>query len=132
MHTPHLHHPTNINTTQAQELTGINARIAVILTRRVGSMPTAYSFVVLACIGLLAILGVLSPIVAVLIAWLSQTFIQLVLLPVIMVGQNVLNRKTELQADEEYERTRKIYADAETIIKQNNEIIALLSRGGSK
>ena len=89
-------------------------------------MWTAYSFVILALVGLLAILGMLSPLVALLVAWTSQTLIQLVLLPVIMVGQNVLGRKQELQTDEEYARVQKIYADSETIIKQNNEIILML------
>lgn len=85
-----------------QAAEGINTRIAVLLTKCVGSMWTAYTFVIIALVGLLAILGVLSPLVALLVAWTSQTLIQLVLLPVIMVGQNVLNRKTELQADQQY------------------------------
>ena len=101
-HEPHQHQPRNVNLLHEAEnaAAGINTRIAVALTKSVGTMWTAYSFVVLAVIGLLAILGLLNPIVALLVAWTSQTLIQLVLLPIIMVGQNVLGRKTELQADE--------------------------------
>jgi Zn-dependent protease with chaperone function len=84
-------------------------------------MWTAYAFAVLAIIGLFAILGLLSPIVALLIAWISQTFLQLVLLPVIMVGQNVLGRKSELQADESYATTMKTFADIEAVMKHLNE-----------
>jgi hypothetical protein len=103
-HTPHPHVPKNPNTTHKAEqaASGINTKIAVWLTRTVGTMSTAYLFVILAIIGLLAILGLLSPMVALLVAWTSQTLIQLVLLPVIMVGQNVLSRKQEIQADAQF------------------------------
>lgn len=128
-YTPHPHQPRNINVVHAaeQKAAGINTSIAVGLTKSVGSMWTAYSFTVLAVIGLFAILGLLSPIVALLVAWTSQTLIQLVLLPVIMVGQNVLGHKQELQADEQYETTMKTYHDIEEIMKhlsaQDEEIL---------
>ncbi len=118
-HEVHTHKPVNINEVHAQEQS-FNDRIAVFLTRTVGSMPTAYSFVVLALIGLFAILGLLPPIIALLVAWISQTFIQLVLLPVIMVGQNVINRKQELQADEQFNTTQKTYHDIEQIVAHLN------------
>ena len=115
-HTAHPHTPRNVNVVQDQEMVALNARIAVFLTRYVGTMQTAYAFVVLASIGLLAILGILSPIVALLVAWFSQTFTQLVLLPVIMVGQNVLSRKQELQADEMFATTQSSFSDIEQIV----------------
>jgi uncharacterized membrane protein len=105
-----------VNRVHAAEIAagGFNTQIAVWLTEHVG---TAYAFAVLAIIGLFAILGLLSPLVALLVAWISQTFIQLVLLPIIMVGQNVLGRKSELQADEAYATTMKSYADIEAVMK---------------
>lgn len=142
-HTTHLHQPRNVNEVHKAELRaeGINTAIAIMLTKRVGSMWTAYTFVVLAIIGLLAILGLLNPIVALLVAWTSQTFIQLVLLPVIMVGQNVLGRKAELQADEQFNTTIKTYHDIEQIIqhlaaqdaeilKQTRMLVHLLQHSG--
>ena len=114
-HEVYLHTPTNVNEAHAQEYTGLNDRIAVFLTRNVGSMPMAYAFVVLACIGLLAILGWLSPLVALLVAWLSQTMIQLVMLPILLVAQNVLSRHSEIQADEQFSTTQKVYHDIEQI-----------------
>ena len=123
--------PRHVNRVHAAEIAaaGINTQIAVWLTEHVGTMWTAYAFAVLAIIGLFAILGLLSPIVALLIAWISQTFLQLVLLPVIMVGQNVLGRKSELQADESYATTMKTYTDIEAVLKhldkQDEEILAL-------
>jgi len=114
----HPHEPRNINAVHAQEqqAAGFNANLAVWLTKHVGTMWTAYTFVVLSLIGLLAILGILSPIVALLIAWVSQTFLQLVLLPIIMVGQNVLGRKSELMAEEQFNTTIKTYQDIEQIM----------------
>ncbi len=111
-----VHKLRNVNDVHQAEQ-GINTRIAVALTRIVGSMPTAYVFVALALVGLCAILGWFNPLVALLVAWLSQTLIQLVLLPVIMVGQNVLSRHQELQADEMFATTEKSYHDIEQIIQ---------------
>src|SRR6266566_813015 len=109
------HQPRNVNRLQEAEqaASGFNTRVAVALTKGVGTMWTAYAFVVLAFIGLFAILGLLNPIVALLVAWASQTFLQLVFLPIIMVGQNVLRRKTELQADEQFSTTMSTYHDIE-------------------
>jgi uncharacterized membrane protein len=127
-YTPHPHQPRNVNKMHKEEqaAAGINAKIAVGLTKRVGTMWTAYSFAVLAIIGLFAILGLLTPIVALLVAWLSQTFIQLVLLPIIMVGQNVLGRHAELIAEEQYNTTKKTYADIESIMKHLDDQDALI------
>ena len=127
-YTPHPHQPRNVNKLHKEQLAaaGINKRIAVGLTKRVGTMWTAYSFAVLAIIGLFAILGLLTPIVALLVAWLSQTFIQLVLLPIIMVGQNVLGHHAELLAEEQYNTTKKTYADIESIMKHLDDQDALI------
>ena len=113
------HIPRNVNRVHEAEIAaaGFNTQIAVWLTEHVGTMWTAYAFAILAFVGLFAILGLLSPKVVLLVAWLSQTFLQLVLLPVIMVGQNVLGRKSELQADEAYATTMKSYADIEAVLK---------------
>lgn len=114
---PHKPHNVNLLHEAEQKAEGINTKIAIILTNSVGSMWTAYLFVIIAIIGLLAILQVFNNTVALLVAWASQTLIQLVLLPVIMVGQNVLNRKAELQADEQFRTTMNTYHDIEQIMQ---------------
>jgi uncharacterized membrane protein len=125
------HQPRNVNRLQEAEqaASGFNTRVAVTLTKGVGTMWTAYAFVVLAFIGFFAILGLLNPIVALLVAWASQTFLQLVFLPIIMVGQNVLRRKTELQADEQFSTTMSTYHDIEQVMNhlsaQNAELLRL-------
>lgn len=128
-HRPHPYRPRNVNDVHKAERTGFNQKIAVFLTAYVGTMQTAYGFAALAIIGLLGVLAILNPSVYTLIAWLSQTFIQLVLLPVIMVGQNVLNRHAELQADEMFATTQRTYHDLcqaqEHLNAQDQHIIAL-------
>ena len=68
---------------------GFNGRVALTLTTVVGTMWCAYAFAALALIVLPEALGGgILP----LIQWVSQTFIQLVMLSVIMVGQNILGK----------------------------------------
>jgi hypothetical protein len=84
---------------------GINAKIAVFLTNIVGSMWCAYVF------GLIALLGLrpaLRPGGEGLIAWIAQTFLQLVLLSVIMVGQNVQSVASDVRSEHTYEDTVQI------------------------
>lgn len=142
-HEPHLHQPRNVNQIMAAERAagGFNEKLAIWLTNSVGTMWTAYIFAMIAVIGLFAILGVFNPIVALLVAWASQTLIQLVLLPVIMVGQNVLGRKAELQSEEQFRTTMSTYHDIEQIMEhlcaqdaellhQTKMLIHLLEKNG--
>ena len=66
-----------------KKVDGLNAKLAVFLTNMVGSMWCAYAFAVLAVVGLPA---ALKPGGEGIIAWIAQTFLQLVLLSVIIVG----------------------------------------------
>jgi hypothetical protein len=79
---------------------GINAKIAVFLTNIVGSMWCAYAFGVIALIGLRP---ALKPGGEGIIAWIAQTFLQLVLLSVIMVGQNVQSQASDMRSERTYE-----------------------------
>ncbi len=74
---------------------GLNGRIALALTAAVGTMWCAYSFALLALIVLPQAIsgGLLTR-----VQWVSQIFIQLVMLSVIMVGQNVLGRASDKRA----------------------------------
>ena len=66
---------------------GLNARLALAITNTVGTMWMAYAFTTLALVSLPA--AILSRSLIVLVAWIAQTFLQLVLLPIIIVGQNI-------------------------------------------
>jgi predicted DNA repair protein MutK len=98
------------------EQVGINGRVALILTTTVGTMWCAYAFGVLALVALPQALGggLLD-----LIQWVSQTFIQLVMLSVIMVGQNILSRAADKRAD-------MTYKDADATLHEAGQIQAHL------
>jgi hypothetical protein len=74
----------------------INTRLAVGITKIVGSMWCAYVFALLALISLPAAISSHSPII--IVAWIAQTFLQLVLLPIIIVGQNVQAAASDARA----------------------------------
>jgi hypothetical protein len=84
---------------------GINAKIAVFLTNVVGSMWCAYAFAILAFVGLPA---ALKPGGEGIISWIAQTFLQLVLLSVIMVGQNVQSEAGDARSQHTYDDTLQI------------------------
>jgi hypothetical protein len=90
---------------EVKRVNGINAKIAVFLTNIVGSMWCAYAFAVIAFIGLPA---ALRPGGEGIISWIAQTFLQLVLLSVIMVGQNVQAEAGDLRAQHTYDDTVEI------------------------
>ena len=95
----------------------LNARIGVLITVAVGTMWTAYLFTVLALISLPA--AVKSHQTIILVAWIAQTFLQLVLLPIIIVGQNV-------QAAAADQRAEDTYKDAEAVLHEALQIQAHL------
>jgi hypothetical protein len=73
-----------------------NTRVALLITQAVGSMWCAYAFALFDLISLpTAIRGGSSAIVS----WVAQTFLQLVLLSVIMVGQNVQAAAADKRAE---------------------------------
>ena len=100
------------------DVDGFNAKFAVLVTRLVGTMWCAYLFTIIALLGLSP---ALKPGGEGLIAWIAQTFIQLVLLSIIMVGQNVQS----LAADA---RSANTFKDAETILDR----LDLHTQGGLK
>ncbi len=110
----------------SDEHVGFNGRVALILTTTVGTMWCAYAFSVLAFIALpQALQGGLLPI----IQWVSQTFIQLVMLSVIMVGQNILSRASDKRADETYQDAEATLHEAQQIqdhLKAQDDAIGTL------
>ena len=87
------------------EVDGFNAKFAVLITRLVGTMWCAYLFGVIALIGLGP---ALKPGGEGIIAWIAQTFLQLVLLSVIMVGQNLQAAASDARAAKTFEDTERI------------------------
>lgn len=93
-----------------------NAKLAVVITKGVGTMWCAYLFTAIALVGLPA---ALRPGGEGIVAWIAQTFIQLVLLSIIIVGQNV-------QAAASDKRAESTYEDAEAVLHEALQIQAHL------
>jgi hypothetical protein len=99
-----------------------NDRLAVAITNVVGTMWCAYAFAGLALISLPAAVRGGT---ATLIAWIAQTFLQLVLLSIIMVGQKVAAEKSDRQLEQTYrdaEALLKISDEIRTLLKQNTDL----------
>jgi|SRR5579872_2452305 len=89
-----------------------NAKFGLRITLVVGTMWAAYAFTVLA---LLALPDAIKQGTYFIIVWLSSSFLQLVLLPIIIVGQNI-------QAAAADKRAEETYKDAEAVLKEAEEI----------
>ncbi|HEV7679683.1 MAG TPA: hypothetical protein VGQ42_14045 [Candidatus Dormibacteraeota bacterium] len=88
---------------------GFGARLGLRITAIVGTMITALGFTILALISLPA--AIKSGDIIVIVAWIAQTFLQLVLLPIIIVGQNVQGAAAD-------KRAVQTYQDAEAILHE--------------
>lgn len=87
----------------------LNQRIGLIITKSVGTMWAAYIFIGLTLISLPTVIISGDPVL--IIAWIAQTFLQLVLLPIIIVGQNI-------QATAAEKRAILTYQDAAAVLEE--------------
>ena len=92
--------------------TRFNSWLAVKITNGVGTMWCAYIFAIVALIGLPA---ALRPGGEGIISWIAQTFLQLVLLSIIIVGQNIAAASSD-------RRSEDTFKDAEAILSEAIEI----------
>ncbi|MHB8510674.1 MAG: hypothetical protein ACYDCC_00695 [Actinomycetota bacterium] len=103
---------------------GFNGRLAKAITEGVGTMWCAYIFAIIAIVALPQALhdtfagGGFHPLP--LITWVSQAFLQLVLLSILMVGQQVLGEATD-------KRSIQTYNDAEAVLHEAQQIQAHLA-----
>lgn len=105
----------------------INTRLAVVITKLVGSMWCAYVFALLALISLPAAIGSHDPLV--IVSWIAQTFLQLVLLPIIIVGQNVLAAASDARAESDHKTLIAIHtltSEVHEIDTRQTEILKIL------
>jgi hypothetical protein len=79
------------------------------VTNAVGTMWCAYAFAMIALISLPQAISSHSAVTVV--SWVSQTFLQLVLLSVIIVGQNVLAAAAD-------KRSEATYKDADAVLHE--------------
>ena len=101
-----LHPPT-------KRVNRINTWLALGITQSVGTMWCAYIFALLALVSLPVVIASGNPVT--IVAWIAQTFLQLVLLPIIIVGQNV-------QATAADARSQATYDDASAVLEEAKQI----------
>jgi len=124
----------------------LNDRIAIKITDVVFTMWTAYLFTILALLSLPAILvqgkfvsqstfphWLISVSLISLVAWVAQTFIQLVLLPIIGVGQKIQSDTTitalSVQADNKHNEIKSLH---ETLSRDISKLHSYFSKPKDK
>lgn len=117
------HEPKNVNQRHRDNMSVLD-RLGLGITRLVGTMICAIVFTVLSLISLPTALK--SHNLLIIVGWIAQTFLQLVLLPIIMVGQNIQGKHSEVMADEEFKTTQTTYKDLEHLILMNQQQLELL------
>ena len=123
-----LKKPVNANIKHKESLKVLD-RVAMFITSIVGTMWCAIAFTLLALVSLPdAIHGGK----ATMISWVAQTFLQLVLLSVIMVGQNLQNKHSEARAEADFDVNIKAELEVETILQhlenQNETMLEILKK----
>jgi hypothetical protein len=107
----------------------LNARFGLRVTLVVGTMWCAYGFTVLA---LFALPDAVKQGTYYIIVWLSSSFLQLVLLPIIIVGQNIQATASDKRAEETFKDAEAVLKEAEEIQKhllaQDEVITAIMAR----
>jgi hypothetical protein len=110
-------------------LVRFNAHFGLWITLAVGTMWTAYIFSVLA---LLALPDAIQQGTYYVIVWLSSSFLQLVLLPIIIVGQNIQAKAADKRAEDTFKDAEAVLKEAEEIqrhlLAQDQAIAGILNR----
>jgi len=114
-----------------------NSGLAVVITRSVGTMWAAYMFAIIGLISLPQAIGAfMRGDTLVGISWLSQSFLQLVLLPIIIVGQNVISASQDARAEADHLTLTTLHAinvqqlqmltQQKEMLRQQREILDLI------
>jgi hypothetical protein len=107
----------------------INAKVGLGITLVVGTMWCAYLFAVIAFLSLPS--AIKSGNLVVIVAWISSNFLQLVLLPIIIVGQNIQSSAADARAEATYKDADAVLHEALQIQRhlqaQDEEISRILA-----
>ena len=111
-----------------------NSALAVIITKSVGTMWAAYLFVLVALVSFpQALDAFLKGDRVTGITWLSQSFLQLVLLPIIIVGQNVISAAQDARAEADHETLTALHTinvQQLRILESQQKILTALEHRG--
>jgi len=103
-----------------------NTRLAAKITSGVATMWCAYIFAIIALISFPS--AIKSGDLITIVAWIAQTFLQLVLLSIIMVGQNVQSASVEQKITETHEASLGEFELAKEARELNKEEIKELKK----
>lgn len=119
--------PENVNLKHKQGL-NFQDKVALVITKAVGSMYAVYVFILFISGWIIWQLNdpkSLDPFPFIFLLFIGNV-VQLLLMPLIMVGQNLQGRHAERRVEEEFKTTETIYKDIEKIFihldKQDKEI----------
>jgi tetratricopeptide (TPR) repeat protein len=107
LHAPRLEASPNA-ARRVHPIIRFNSWLALRITKSVGSMWCAYLFALLAFVSFPAAINSHDPII--IVSWVAQTFLQLILLPIIIVGQNVQAAANDARAQSDHETLLAIRA----------------------
>ena len=115
-----------------------NKRLALLITENIGTMTCFWLFCVISLSSLLAVMhaaGIIGTVgfltatgFILMVSWISQNFIQLVLLPALMVGQNLQNEAADSRAAKTFEDVES----ARHSIAKTLDLLDLHTDGGLK
>ena len=113
-----LHGPPTTNEVREKlhgtsKMAKFNGRVGLKITIVVGTMWCAYLFTLLALVSAPSAFSSGNSII--IIAWIAQTFLQLVLLPIIIVGQNVQAAAADARAEATYNDAAAVLEEAKQI-----------------
>lgn len=115
----------NTNEVHQSRLTKTD-KLALFIVKRVGTMGFFY-----VCATLVTIPIFVAPALPI-VQYISSGYLQLILLPLIMVGQNLQGRHAELRAQHDYETNVKAEKEIEAILlhleKQDELMLDILRR----
>lgn len=109
-----------------KKINDFNSNLAAKITSGVATMWCAYIFAAIALIALPS--AIKSGSALQIVAWISQAFLQLVLLSIIMVGQNVASASVEKKITETHEASLSEFELAKEARAINQQEIAELKK----
>lgn len=100
-----------------RKINNLNEKFAEWFTLRFGTMWTFYAFMLY---GLLPLIKAISPYMDKLLYW--SNWVQLWSLPLLMVGTNILGRKSEVRSQETHDAVMSELAELKSLLAKEDKI----------
>lgn len=123
---PFVTHPNELLKKKEAGIFRFNFWLAVKITKSVGTMWCAYAFILIDLVMLPPVIQ--SHSVMIWVTYIAQTVLQLVLLPIIMVGQNVIQSQNETKADADHKTLTYLAVLQDEQLKELQDQTMILKR----